>query len=200
MERSKNFSHPIGDCPGEAAAKDAYSRYSAISRYRTRSADVRTSSDATVTRHQFWVSVCLATFLFALLPMCAHAQYTESVLYSFCQQGGLCPDGDEPEQATPIFDSQGNLYGTVFHGGANNGGAVYELSPPPGGSGLWTEALLYSFCQSSGCPDGQWPAASLIFDANGNLYGTTRSGGNSSQGGVVFELSPPAGGHGPWTE
>ncbi len=146
------------------------------------------------------VLLWLAVIVAMLWPASMWAQYTESVLYSFCQQGGLCPDGDNPEDATPIFDSQGNLYGTAFGGGANNGGAVYELTPPPGGSGPWTETLLYSFCQLSGCPDGQNPAAGLIFDSNGNLYGTTRNGGNSNQGGVVFELSPPAGGHGPWTE
>jgi len=148
-----------------------------------------------------WAVASLAVTVLMLVPAPMWAQqYTESVLYSFCQQGGLCPDGGGPQQATPMFDSQGNLYGTVDSGGANNGGAVYELTPPPGGSGPWTEALLYSFCQSSGCPDGSVPHAGMIFDSNGKLYGTTSDGGNSSRSGVVFELSPPVGGHGPWTE
>jgi uncharacterized repeat protein (TIGR03803 family) len=151
-------------------------------------------------RVMHWTVLFLVVVVSMLWPASIWAQYTESVLYSFCQQGGLCPDGGGPQQATPIFDSQGNLYGTVVSGGANNGGAVYELTPPPSGSGPWTEALLYSFCQSSGCPDGKVPHAGMIFDSNGNLYGTTSDGGNSSRSGVAFELSPPAGGHGPWTE
>ena len=39
----------------------------------------------------------------------------------------------------------------------------------------------------------------LVFDSQGNLYGTTVQGG-SDNGGVVYELSPQAGGNGPWTE
>ena len=41
--------------------------------------------------------------------------------------------------------------------------------------GSWTEQVLYSF---SGSLDGAAPYAGLIFDAAGNLYGTTYSGGN----------------------
>src|ERR1019366_9380205 len=51
--------------------------------------------------------------------------------------------------------------------------------------------------------DGYYPYAGLIFDAAGNLYGTTRYGGTSSGCapygcGTVFELTPAAGGG--WTE
>ena len=67
------------------------------------------------------------------------------------------------------------------------------------------EALQYFACQSlttlytfnvSG-PDGHHPYGGLIFDAAGNLYGTTFSGGISNDG-TVFELTP-AGGR-VWTE
>jgi len=44
--------------------------------------------------------------------------------------------------------------------------------------------------------DGNTPYASLIFDAAGNLYGTTYSGGVYGAG-TVFELTPQAG---DWTE
>jgi uncharacterized repeat protein (TIGR03803 family) len=53
------------------------------------------------------------------------------------------------------------------------------------------EKVLYSF---TGSPDGSFPFEnSLILDGNGNLYGTTASGG-AYGGGTVFELSPKAGG------
>jgi len=61
-----------------------------------------------------------------------------------------------------------------------------------------TESVLYTF---TGGSDGSGPTGSLIFDAAGNLYGTTDAGGvNDGNGGkgVVFELSPVSGGG--WTE
>jgi hypothetical protein len=62
-----------------------------------------------------------------------------------------------------------------------------------------TESVLYSF---TGGADGASPWAGLIFDSGGNAYGTTFYGGNlsgcgGSGCGVVFELSPVAGGVGP---
>jgi uncharacterized repeat protein (TIGR03803 family) len=57
------------------------------------------------------------------------------------------------------------------------------------------EKVLYSF---NCCTDGVYPlGALLIFDAAGNLYGTTVYGGGNDEG-VVFELSP--GSDGTWTE
>ena len=45
--------------------------------------------------------------------------------------------------------------------------------------------------------DGNYPESSLIFDASGNLYGTTELGG-AYEGGTVFELTPGGGCH--WRE
>jgi uncharacterized repeat protein (TIGR03803 family) len=125
--------------------------------------------------------------VFALTPTPAGA-WTETVLHSFdssCSQGG-CADGYLPA-AGLILDAAGDLYSTTFLGGANNLGTVFELMPTEGGG--WTEALLYDFCSQTDCMDGAEPEAGLIFDASGNLYGTTTrtSLGNS---GTVFELSP----------
>jgi hypothetical protein len=61
------------------------------------------------------------------------------------------------------------------------GGTVFELTPQAGGG--WTEQVLYSFGKG---PDGGNPYAGLIFDAAGNLYGTTAEGGTYSAG-TVFE-------------
>ena len=87
-----------------------------------------------------------------------------------------------------IFDNAGNLYGTAL-GGTNRQGVVFELTPS--GSGF-TKTILYDF---TGGDDGGFPFGGLIFDAAGNLYGSTSSGG-SGAGGTVFELSPSGGG---WT-
>jgi uncharacterized repeat protein (TIGR03803 family) len=86
-----------------------------------------------------------------------------------------------------LIDSAGNIFGTTPMGGANGRGAAFELSPTSTG---WNFARLFSFPgQAASLPNG-----GLIRDSNGNLYGTTYSGGVSSsiQWGTVFELSPPA--------
>src|SRR5438445_5396600 len=58
------------------------------------------------------------------------------------------------------------------------------------------DELLYSFGLKPA--DGSTPYGNLIFDASGNLYGTTFYGGNSvacdGGCGTVFELSPKTGG------
>jgi uncharacterized repeat protein (TIGR03803 family) len=97
-----------------------------------------------------------------------------------------------------IFDAAGNLYGTTYAGGSGLAGTVFELTPH--GNGVWEEHILHSFKINP--PDGHYPSASLIFDAAGNLYGTASEGGSGpcTYGaaligcGVVFELSPKAGG------
>jgi uncharacterized repeat protein (TIGR03803 family) len=113
--------------------------------------------------------------------------WTEKILWSFHKT-----DGQNP-RAGLILDSAGNLYGATFEGGAYTSGTVYELSPSSGGT--WTETVLHSF--TLGSTDVANPAAKLIFDAAGNLYGTA-SYGNLSGAGGVFELSPASGGT--WTE
>jgi uncharacterized repeat protein (TIGR03803 family) len=126
--------------------------------------------------------------------------WNETVLYSFCSAPN-CTDGFFPTYAPVTFDGAGNLYGTASLGGANvnsncyNGcGVVFELSPSETG---WKEKVLYNFCSQSGCTDGNFPSAGVIMDSAGNLYGTTSQSGDTSTNGVVFKLSPSAGG---WTE
>jgi uncharacterized repeat protein (TIGR03803 family) len=116
----------------------------------------------------------------------------ETVLHTF--GGG---DGANPDSAL-LFDSDENLYGTTENGGSSNGcgfsgcGVVFELSPQQGG--LWSEAVLYSFCSLPDCIDGQEPGGELVRDSEGNLLGTTIFGGsdrscNGDACGVVFKLS-----------
>jgi uncharacterized repeat protein (TIGR03803 family) len=125
--------------------------------------------------------------VFELTPQ-AGGGWTETVIHSF----GSGTDGAGP-WAGLIFDAAGNLYSTTKGGGTYNGGTVFELTPQAGGG--WTEQVLHSF---QGGADGAQPYAGLIFDAAGNLYGTTYFGGAYGYYGTVFDLTPAAGGT--WTE
>lgn len=106
----------------------------------------------------------------------------ETVVYAFTS----IPDGTTP-RAELIRDSAGNLYGTTSLGGASNGGTVFKIDPNG------NETVLYSFTKGR---DGYYPAAGLVRDSAGNLYGTTANGGNLSCSvqrelgcGVVFKLT-----------
>ena len=117
-------------------------------------------------------------------PSIPGGNWTQTVLHSFCQSS--CADGAVPN-ASLLFDKLGNLYGSTQAGGPQNSGVVFELSPGPGGA--WTETILYTFCQQSGCSDGAAPFQGVIFDKFGHLCGTTSGGGKNGYG-VLFELSP----------
>lgn len=112
-------------------------------------------------------------------------------------------DGTTPESA-PLVAANGVLFGTTYTGGDNtcgftylNGcGTVYELAPPTTPQGRWSESVLYSF---TGYPDGMGPAAGVIADVAGNLYGTT-SATVQPVVGTVFELIAPTGSASTWTE
>ena len=89
------------------------------------------------------------------------------------------------------FDANGNLYGTTEYSDTYHG-TVFSLKPSGAKGNSLTFDMLYGF---QGPPDGGQPAARLIFDNDGNLYGTTTQGGSSTacgfQGcGTVVELSP----------
>jgi hypothetical protein len=77
----------------------------------------------------------------------------------------------------PVLDKSGNLYGTGQ--GTSNPGMVYKLSPKK--NGQWTLKNLYAF---KGGTDGSNPYAGIEFDAAGNIYGTTFTGGKSNLGTV----------------
>jgi uncharacterized repeat protein (TIGR03803 family) len=115
--------------------------------------------------------------------------WTETVLYSFGSQNG---DGTQPSSGL-VMDSKGNLYGTTEFDGATQAGTVFELSPASGGG--WTETVIYTF-GPPGKGDGYYPASDLALDAQGNLYGTTFSGGTVGEG-TLYQLSPSSSG---WTE
>jgi uncharacterized repeat protein (TIGR03803 family) len=117
-----------------------------------------------------------------------------TTLYTFCSQA-QCTDGRGPGPLVQAAD--GNFYGTTALGGLGNlcqaplaCGTIFKITP----SGEFTS--IYSFCQKlSGifCPDGYAPN-SLIVGSDGNLYGTTHTGGVGqgifSAAGTIFRITP----------
>jgi len=109
--------------------------------------------------------------------------WKEHVLHSFPASRG---DGYPPSSGLTLDDS-GNLYGITEQGGGSASGTVFRLSRQP--DGRWKETILYFF--PNGSRDGEGPAAGLVFDKAGNLYGTTSGGGDSKCScGVVFKMTP----------
>jgi uncharacterized repeat protein (TIGR03803 family) len=111
---------------------------------------------------------------------------TETVLHTF---GMKANDGVNPA-AGLITDKKGNLYGTTSGGGdrcsPDGCGTVFELTKKG------KENVLYSFADGN---DGAIPAAPLVFDKQGNLYGTAEFGGDTGCAlgggcGTVFKLAP----------
>ncbi len=121
-------------------------------------------------------------------------KWTEKVIHEF--NGANGSDSEGPL----MMDAAGNLYGSAARGGPNRYGVIFELKPA---SGRWQASILHGFTDAGG--DGAAPNSALVL-RNGNLYGTTGSGGGGlgdcvSFGdagcGAVFELSPSGNG---WKE
>lgn len=116
----------------------------------------------------------VSMFLAALAG--AQAQ-TFNQIYSFTDGA----DGAGPFAAV-VQDQTGNLYGTAgCCGGQTSNGEVFKLAPDG------TESVLYTFCSQINCADGQESYAPVVLDQNGNVYGTTTSGGTANEG-VIFKI------------
>ena len=130
--------------------------------------------------HKFWAAAgttlaaaIVAFILIAALAPDAGAASKYRTLYRF--KGGT--NGSGPSGL--IFDAAGNLYGTTQSGGAYGAGTVFKLDR------TGKKTVLHSFGAGYGAiPD---PYQTLVFDAAGNLYGTTVSGGATGRG-TAFEL------------
>jgi uncharacterized repeat protein (TIGR03803 family) len=150
------------------------------------------------------LAILVANLLLSITPAMAQ---TETVLFSFGAPPAPSRGGNWPSGGL-VFDSKGNLYGSTAYGGHSDNceapdgqtscGVAFQLTPKAGGS--WAEKVLHTF--SNNGTDGTYPGG-MIFDAAGNLYGTTGAGGAYGEGiwyfgGTAFELSPAADGN--WTE
>ena len=107
-----------------------------------------------------------------------------TVLYDFT--GGA--DGGEPYKGVTL-DAQGNLYGTAVTGGGGSCeggcGVVYKLS---NSGGSWNQTVIHTFTGS----DGSGPGSPVAIDKNGDVFGTTPTGGANGIG-VVYQLREDAG-------
>src|SRR5579871_1572971 len=115
-------------------------------------------------------------------------------VYSFQENSQL--DGAQP-YAGLVVDKDATLYGTTAFGGTSGLGTVFMLKPPLAAGGAWAEQILYNFV--GGDRDGANPYGALVFDANGDIYGTTAAGGTVNVG-TVFRLRRPAHTNGLWQE
>ncbi len=100
-----------------------------------------------------------------------------STLVTFIGSNGQYPSG------ALIADVSGNLFGTTDYGGAGGNGTVFQIA-----AGTHALSTLATFNHNS--TNGAIPDCTLLADANGNLFGTTSSGGGGPTiHGNVFELS-----------
>ena len=132
--------------------------------------------------------------IYALSPPAAgETAWQRTLLHSFNGKNGSGPTGKL------LAGANGVLYGVTSGGGPNSAapyGVVYALIPPAAGKTAWTEQVLHAFTGVA-TGDGAFPAAGLIADASGALYGTAGSGGSTSSdnqfgNGIVYKLTPPA--------
>ena len=95
-----------------------------------------------------------------------------------------------------VFGPDGHLYGTSWGGGKYNLGTVFKLTPQLGpcrdAACYWMVTNLHDFGPGT---DGWEPGyGDLIWDQQGNIYGTTVFGGVSGDG-TVYELTPSGNGY-----
>jgi uncharacterized repeat protein (TIGR03803 family) len=115
------------------------------------------------------------------LTLGAKGKWNERVLHVF--NGNQ--DGAYPNSGL-VFDTAGDLYGSTVFGEDENGdccfGQVFKLTPHIHG---WSKQAVHRF---QGTPHGGTLGGNpVVFDAAGNLYGTSEGGGTSG-GGIVFEV------------
>ena len=114
----------------------------------------------------------------------AGSGWVSEVLQIFSGPNGLTP------LDRVVFGPDGALYGTAQEGGTFRRGVVFRLTPPPNLchaiSCPWRETLLHEFGDDDS--KGDYPAARVLFDQAGNIYGATQNGGSLGRG-VVYKLT-----------
>lgn len=156
--------------------------------------------------------------VFQLVPATGGV-WTQSVLYSFTNG----TDGSGPESPLILhYTTSGSttitvLYGSAFWAGSLTGcplggypagcGTIFSLTGPTTTGSPWTFAVLYAFTGTG--TDGAHPYQNLVLNSTGDIYGTTFSGGSTSDScfgpsyagcGTAFIVKPPATQGAAWTE
>jgi uncharacterized repeat protein (TIGR03803 family) len=121
-------------------------------------------------------------------------EWTYAVIHSFA---GGTTDGNFPVAGISI-NASGDLLGQASYGGEYGGGVLFQLTPASGGK--WEETILHPWGRiHDGRPDGTYPYGTLVFDSEGNFYGTSIVGGTHGDMGMVFKFVPNSEGTG-WVE
>lgn len=113
--------------------------------------------------------------------------WTEKLLASFGDARNTQPQPGGLPDSGVIFDRQGNLYGVTPSDSNTDCGTVFMLTHS---GSSWTRTVLHDFnTQGQGCD----PQGGLIFDQQGNLYGTTMLISRYGGLGTAFQLVPSSG-------
>jgi uncharacterized repeat protein (TIGR03803 family) len=133
----------------------------------------------------FLASIAMAI---SLLAQNAPSAPAISQLFDFSCNGSFssCPQGFDPT-LSPIQLADGNFYGVTWwagQGSSNNGGTVWKATT----AGQVTALHTFVFDSSGKFPNGENPVIGFAAGADGNLYGTTESGG-SANAGVMYKLT-----------
>jgi uncharacterized repeat protein (TIGR03803 family) len=125
-------------------------------------------------------------------------QYGNGVIYAFSLQSqqytvlhtfsALDPNGNNQDGATPgvalTLGPDGVLYGMASYGGQNGNGTIFKITT----SGLFTVLHTFSALDANlHNEDGANPLRTVVIGNDGNLYGTTRLGGQNTCGGSSFD-------------
>ena len=106
---------------------------------------------------------------------------TQGGVYSSVYELNYLAAASTQTTASLVMGAAGVFYGAAQYGGASNSGYVFKIENGVG-------SVLYSL---AGAPDGFNPKAGLVFGNDGNLYGTTESGGaGGTPSGTVFKVTP----------
>lgn len=118
--------------------------------------------------------VCIA-FTFSLVTAVASHAQTFTTLQDLLLN-------HYPAYGSLVQGTDGTFYGTTDSGGATDWGTVFKITS----SGQLT--TLHSFCLKRNCGDGALGDYGLVLATEGDLYGTTTSGGFNGNG-TVFKIT-----------